>query len=70
MKIQNIQWKLHQFECIKGCGAFHREVRMRGVGLQHNKSNEINEEATSRRGCHGFSVSTGVEQLLQKCEYV
>jgi hypothetical protein len=68
MKIQNIQWKLHQFECVKGFGAFHWEVRMRGVGLQHNKRKEINGEATYRRGCQGFSVSTGVEQFLQKCE--
>jgi hypothetical protein len=37
MKIQNIQRKLHHFECVKGCGAFHREARMWGVGLQHNK---------------------------------
>jgi hypothetical protein len=70
MKIQNIQWQLHHFECVKGVGAFHIEVRMRGVGLQHNKRDEINDEATSRRGCHGFSVSTGVEQFLQKCECV
>ena len=31
MKIQNIQRKLHKFECVKGCGAFHREARMRGI---------------------------------------
>jgi hypothetical protein len=48
MKIQNIQWKLHQFECVKGIGAFHREVRMRDVGLQHNKRKEINGEAKYR----------------------
>lgn len=70
MKIQNIQMKLHQFECVKSCGAFHREARMRGLGLQHNKRGEINEEATSSRGYHGFSVSTGVEHFLQKCECV
>ena len=70
MKIQNIQRKLHQFECIKGCGAFHREARMWGVVLQHNKRGEINEDATSSRGYQGFSVSTGVEQFLQKCECV
>jgi hypothetical protein len=70
MKVQNIQRKLHQFECVKGCGAFRREVQMRGLGLQRNKRGEINEEATSSRGCHGFSVSTGVEQFLQKWECV
>jgi len=43
---------------------------MRGVGLQHNKRGELNEEATSRRGYHSFSVSTGVEQFLQKYECV